>query len=412
MTKVESQEIQTLNLKDAYNLAEANYPLITDQKLIEEIYLINLEVINKERLPYITHNVEGQIQSDNVTIDGGDPSSPLNVELPLETFKAYVDMNFDIYNGGLVSAKKKVEEVNRKVSQQHLKVSLRTLKDRINDLFFAIQLAKQQKKLLRTSIDDIETNIKTQQTNYVNGTVLESEVSKLRVRKLELQSDDVRLDGDIQAYYSVLGKLIGVPLSPTIPLVLPGFSTQELNSSITRPEQQLYEYQKELLTAQEDIIRSSRRPKISLFAQGGVGNPNPLNFADTETATYGLGGVRVQWNILDWGKGKKEREKLKVQIQQTEIDKQTFEFDIASRRDEFTKKIEALFQQLENDQNIVELQKEILKQSSVQLNNGVINSNDYLLQVNAELSARQELELHKVQLQQLQIEYLTLFGKL
>ncbi|WP_299213353.1 TolC family protein [uncultured Aquimarina sp.] len=403
-----AQTIDKLQLETAYVLAEEHYPLIADKALLDEISKINLQIINRERLPYITHNAEGQIQSENVSLNTGTS----NVELPLETFKAFVDMNFDLYNGGLVKAKKEIEKSLLKVNQQNLKVTLRTLQNRVNNLFFTIKLSKQQKELLKTSIDDIESNIRTLQVQYDNGVVLESELSKLKVRQLELQSDTFRLDGDIKAYFAVLQELLGISLSVDTELILPPLNNEMIDGNISRPEQLLYDYQKELLTAQEATIKAGRKPKISLFAQGGIGNPNPLNFTDTETANYALGGIRLQWNLIDWGKGKKERQKLKVEIEQTKVDKETFEFDIASREEEYRQRINALQTQLKNDEQIVTLQQYILKQTETQLNNGIINSNDYITQVNAELSAKQQLELHKVELQQLQIEYLTVFGKL
>ncbi|MEM1134658.1 MAG: TolC family protein [Bacteroidota bacterium] len=405
-----AQELKKLELINAYNLAEKNYPLIVNDQLLQSVTALNLEIIAKERLPSITGNFEGRIQSDNVSIGTGDPNSPLNLEVPLESHNAYVDINFNLYDGGVTAAEKRIEQANLKVNQQQLKVNLRAIKDRINVLFFSIMLSRQQKVLLKTSIEDIEANIQTLQAGYDNGTVLESELSKLKVRKLELQSDELRLDGDIKAYFSVLEHLVGTPLNTNTELTLPPFSESMIDGNISRPEQDLYDFEKELLTSQVGIINASRNPKISIFAQGGFGYPNPLNFSDIATSTFALGGVRINWKIIDWNKANKEREKLDILLQQIQVKKQTFEFDIASREDEYRQKIAALIQQLENDRKIVTLQQDILKQTETQLNNGIINSNDYLIQVNAELSARLQLELHTVQLQQLQIDYLTLFG--
>ncbi|WP_299361555.1 TolC family protein [Winogradskyella sp.] len=406
----ESQNTASLSLQEAYNLVEKNYPLIKDEALLNALSEYNIELINKDRLPTLTLNGFGQLQTENVQI--GEPGSPVSVDAPLESYRAYIDANYNLYDGGFTKAKKQIEEAVLKVNQQGLKVTLRNLKDRINNLFFIIKLSRQQQVLLETSINDIDTNIESLQAGFDNGTVLESELSKLKVRKLELQSEDVRLQGDIKAYFGVINMLLGTRYAHTTTLTLPQEILVEETQQITRPEQQFYDFQKELLQAQESTIEASRKPKVSLFAQGGVGYPNPLNFSDISNATYALGGIRLNWDILDWGKAKQEREKLKIEIAQTEVDKETFEFDITSRKKEYLEKIEALQGQLFNDEKIVALQKDILNQTEVQLQEGIINSNDYLIQVNAELSARQQQELHRVQLQQLQIEYLTLYGKL
>ncbi len=403
----------SLQLEDAYTLANANYPLIKDEPLLQQLTDLNLQILNRKRLPTIDLVGLGQIQSENVQIGTNDPNSPISVDVPLESYRSYLDINYNLFDGGLIDASKKTEASQLRVNQQALKVSLRNLKDQVNSLFLNILLLQQQKNLLAISKEDISTNIALLQAGFDNGTILESELAKLKVRKIELESEEISLQGDIDAFLEVLGKLLGVPVGKDTVLALPASLFQKnMTLSITRPEQTLFDYQTELLETQKGMINADRLPKIALFAQGGVGYPNPLNFADVSTTTYGLGGLRLNWNILDWGIARKEKNKIEVQKQQIEVDRAVFEFDIQQNERESLQKLNAIEAQIEKDEQIVALQSEILKQSAVQLQEGVINSNDYVLQVNAELSARQQLELHLIQKQKIQIEYLTLFGKL
>ncbi|NHF59569.1 TolC family protein [Flavobacteriaceae bacterium TP-CH-4] len=403
----------SLGLEEAYGLARTNYPLIKDGPLLENIAEINLQVLNRKRLPTVDLVGLGQVQSENVQIGTEDPNSPISVSVPLESYRSYLDINYNLFDGGLTRASKKAETTQLKVNQQALQVNLRNLKDQVNTLFLNILLLQQQKDLLAISKEDIVTNISLLQAGYDNGTVLESELAKLQVRKIELESEEISLQGDIDAFLEVLSKLLGAVVTNNTLLTLPEPIFQEQAAlAITRPEQKLFEYQRELLEIQKRKFDADRLPKLSLFAQGGVGYPNPLNFADISTSTYGLGGVRLNWNIVDWGVSKKEKKKIDLQKQQIAVDKEVFEFDIQKSERESLQKLNALNAQIEKDRQIVALQSEILKQTAVQLQEGVINSNDYVMQVNAELSARQQLELHLVQKQKLQIEYLTLFGKL
>ncbi len=405
-----AQDTPVLSLTEAYEQVARNYPLIENKALLQAISESNMTLLNKEKLPTITLNGVGQLQSENVSI--GAPGSPVHIDAPLETYKAYLEANFNIYDGGLVNAKKELETAALKANQQGLKVSLRFLKDRINALFFAIKLAREQQALYAISIEDIATNISVLQAGSDNGTVLPSDLAKLKVRKLELESENIKLKGDIKAYFSVLNALMGSDFSDTTVLKVPETTALGLRPEVTRPEQLLYQYQKEALLAQEKSIDATRMPKLTLFAQGGAGYPNPVNFADISNSPYALGGVRLNWNVFDWGKAKNERQKIELQVAQIDVDRKTFEFDITSRNTEFEEKMAALHAQIVNDLQITALQETILAQTKVQLQEGVINANDYILQVNAELSARQQLQVHQVQLQQQQIEYLTLFGKL
>ncbi len=408
-----AQPMGSLTLTEAYQMVEQNYPMARNAPLLDQASTLNQEVINKNRLPALTANAEARIQTENVTLMSGDPNG-LNFQVPLESYRVYVGFDYKLYDGGMSTAQRQIEEASLQVNQKTLEVNLRALKDRVNQLFFGILLARQQQTLLGTSIESINTNIEILQAGYDNGTVLQSEVFKLKVRSLELASDNARLEGNVKAYTSVLSELLGTQIAPDTQLVLPDALQTFLsgNMELSRPELDLYEQQSKLINAQEGIFDARRKPVMSLFAQGGVGYPNPLNFVDINSSTYALGGVRMGWNITDWNKSKREKEKLRVQQSQNQLSKETFVHDIRSRDGEFQEKINALKEQLENDLRIVDLQMEILEQTEVQLANGVINTNDYLLQVNAELSARQQYELHAVQLKQLEIDYLTLIGLL
>ena len=403
---------EALTLNEAYKLAESNYPLIKDQALLESISEYNLELINRKRLPTINLVGLGQLQSDNLQIGEEGSNSPINIDVPLESYRGYLDLDFNVFDGGTTNANRAIEKSQLKVNQQALKVKLRNLKDRVNVLFLNILLQKQQQSLIKTSIENIEVSIEMMQSGFDNGTVLESELSKLKVRKIELESEEINLEGNIKATTALLTELLGTPLTSETKLLLPDTVMQQSNLDISRPEEQLFEFQTNLLEAQKGKINASRLPKLSLFAQGGIGYPNPLNFADISNSTYALGGIRLNWNVFDWGIAKKEKEKIEIIKEQIAVDREIFEFNINQQQDNFLEKIEALNLQIEKDKAIVKLQSEILEQSSVQLQEGVINSNEYLIQVNNELSARQQMQLHLVRKQKLQIEYLTLYGKL
>ncbi len=407
LVKAQLAPNSTLSLESAYGMAQKNYPLIKDIGLIDNIEQLNLEVIRKRGLPKVSLNGTAQAQTENIVLPIG--TNPL--EAPLETWNAYLGVDYDVYDGGLKKAQKAIEMASAQVERTSIKVQQRSLKDRVNILFFAIELARQQVKILETSKDDLNINIASLQAGLENGTVLESEVSKLKVRQLELISDSIGIEADIEVYFKLLEQLTGTTLPRDVKFLLPLHGIQEVEE-INRPEQELFDNQKVLFGAQEASITAKTLPKISLFAQGGVGNPNPLNFSDFNTATYALGGVRLKWDFIDFGKGKKERESLRLRQEQVEVDRELFLFDIESESEEYQQKIKSLEIQLANSENIVAIQNEILEQSKVQLDNGVISSNDHVIQLNASINARQLLQFQKIQLQQTIINYLTLTGQL
>ena len=67
---------------------------------------------------------------------------------------------------------------------------------------------------------------------------------------------------------------------------------------------------------------------------------------------------------------------------------------------------------LATDKEIIELRTQVTESAKAQLENAVITSNDFLIQVNAEDSARQAMILHELQWLQAQVNYQITSGKL
>lgn len=401
-----------LLLTEAYQLAEANYPLLRQKELIGQLSEQNLKVLEAERMPALFLKGESRLQSEAIQIGSDAPNSPISLQLPRESFQVYAEVGYTLYDGGRHRSQQALEQARQEVSQQQLTVSLRSIKERINQLFLAILLYEQQQKLLLTSLEGLESNLQTVSSAFRNGLVLESEVSKLKVRKLELLSEQARQQGEVNALRKQLGYFIGQEVAPTRALQLPETLSPEAELPVERPELNWYQSRKQLLTEQEKSLSVAKRPLISAFAQGGMGYPNPLNFADISTAPYGLVGLRAQWRLWDWNKTTRQAAGIRLQQEMIATEEETFTFELQAHKSVFAEKWNALEQQLANDRQIVALQEEILAQSSAQLREGTLTSNDYLQQVNATLAAKQQLELHKIQQQQLSIEHQTRFGKL
>ena len=73
--------------------------------------------------------------------------------------------------------------------------------------------------------------------------------------------------------------------------------------------------------------------------------------------------------------------------------------------------IQKLEEALKRDDQIVELRGRVTKASASKLENGVITSTDYLVDLNAETAAKINLETHKIQLVQAKANYMLAQGK-
>lgn len=397
---------KSLSLEEAYEAFEAHYPILGSDSLVERIYKKELEKLRLDRRPDLFLQAEARIQSETVSFPE-DAGLPLSIDLPLYSFKPFLELNYALYDGGLNQAQVEEKKAAWEVEKKSLEVESYGLRKRINQLFVGIALYKAQADLLEISQADLLERRKVLEAGQQSGVVLESEVSKLKVRELELEAQAKSLEFSIEGSINTLADLTGLELDPKVELSLPLY--QNLNSlpQINRPEQELFLLQQNSLMTKEGLLEAQHRPRIQLFAQGGGGVPNPLNFFDNNFSPYGIAGISFNWKLSDKKQLRHDREILFLRSQQIQKQKETFDFNMESANANYLSRVENLDAQIQQDQEIATLQADILSQLATQLENGIITSADYLIQSNAELRARQNLELHKIQLIQAQLDFLT-----
>lgn len=406
-----AQRSTSLSLIDAYEFAIAQYPLLENQPLLQQASDLRLENIEQSKLPTIQWKADATLQSEVVQFPG-DGMVPINIDLPLYNLKTYAEAQYLLFDGGLHDARQEIENLQLLAEQQSLEVDVYSLRAQVNRYFFGVLLLREQSKLIDVTLKDLEEKKTNLQAGVRHGVVLESEVDKISVRQLEIQAEQEQLQQDIRAYLSVLEELTGTSLTEEVKLNLPVLDNFRLNQSLNRPEQQLFLLKKQALLANDQLIEANQKPKLNAFAKAGFGYPNPLNFFDNSVSPYAIGGLAFSWNLFDWGKEGRDRELLIVQSQIIDNQKKTFEHNLNLTEGKYREDIAKLENRIARDREIADLQNKILEQLSSQLEHGVITVTDYLTQVNAELRARQQLELHQVQLQQVKIDYLTQRGVL
>jgi len=404
-----AQDTDGISLTQAYKAVAETYPLTKNRDLYDSLLQVQNRGVNRQRLPQLNLLGEGAYQSETLKAPASVPF-PLNV--PRYSYRAYGELEWTLYEGGKLNTEIRKNERENDVSQKQLAVDLYSLKDRVNTLFFSILLARAQESMLQTSLADIQSQIQTVQARFEHGAALESELSKLKVRKLELEADFQDLEGTISAQSGVLRELSGLQVDADTPLFLPVIGDLNFRDSVLRPEVALYEARASELETDKAMVRATKLPRISAFAQGGYSDPNRFNLFDTEGKEFAMGGVRLRWNLFDWGVAKSKRSELDIRETTLEHQKETFVHNIATRQSEFERNSKKIREKIQKDTEIAALQKDILEQYAAQLEHGVINVTDYLIQLNAELRARLQLEIDKIEWQRLQVNYLTLFGKL
>jgi outer membrane protein TolC len=349
-------------------------------------------------------------QSDVTQVSIDNPAFPKIQPLSKDQYKIYAEINQNLYDGGNVKRSSALQEVHAQVEDQKIEVELYKIKDRINQIYFGILLLDQQKaqiELLRTDIQTSQAKVKASIENGVafkmNADILEAELLKTDQRIFEINASR-------SAFVDMLSLFIGQPLSATLILQEPITIDVQPADEITRPELNLFNYQRQLARGQYELTTTRTQPRAGLFLQAGYGKPG-LNMLKNEFSPYAVGGIRLSWNLSGFYNGDREKQLLDVNTRSIDTQQELFLFNAKISMRQASSEVTKLQELIKIDEQLIGLRTKIKSTAQAQLDNGVITANDFLQELNAEDQAKQNKLLHKTQLAMASYSYQNITGK-
>lgn len=405
LLSINSNAQQTLTLEDCYTLVTKNYPLSKQSGLLKQKANYEIEALSKGKLPRIDVNAQATYQSEVIGFPAALPGvQPLNKD----QYRATLDVNQLIYNGGVIDANAKLKEAQTKTQQQQVEVNLYQLKSRINQYYFSILLLQEKtallsakKELLGSKVKEVQSAVKFGAILPASEQILEAEIIKINQQLTEIKFEKIKLLNN-------LSELTFTKIDSETILVQP--ETKALNTNVSRPEIAFYDLQNQQLEFSKGLISKSNLPKINAFGQAGYGNPG-LNMLDNSFQTFYVVGLKANWNVFDWGKNKTDKKALDISKEIVTSDKETFELNNKMQLEEQDYEIKKIEQLLLSDGEIIQIREKIIKSSDAQLKNGVITASEYLVELTNLFEAKNILKTHEVQLSATKSNYEIIKGK-
>ncbi|MBJ2176184.1 TolC family protein [Aureibaculum sp. A20] len=386
---------EEISLEKCYNLVTTNYPLAKQHELLAKQNTLDIETIKTEKLPSIDLAGQATYQSDVIEFPFSIPNitvEPLNKD----QYKATLNVNQLIYAGGLVNATIDLKKANLKTQQKEVAVSLYSLKNKINQVYFSIILLQEKTALLTSKIKQLEAKLKEIKAGIKYGIILPASDQVLEAEILKIDQQILETDLNRTSLISTLSSLIGKELDNTIKLEKPSYNL-DFTSNIQRPELNLFELRKEQINKTEALTKKQKAPKLIGFAQGGYGNPG-LNMLDNSFQTYYIVGLKLNWNVFDWNANKKQRQSLKINKDIIDTTSEVFKLNTSIELEQQKSEIEKITTFIATDQTIIELRKKVLATAASQLKHGVITSSAYITELTNLYEAENNLSTHQTQL--------------
>lgn len=388
-----------LTIDECYERAETNYPLIRQRELIQKSKAFSIENASKGYLPQISISGQATYQSDVTQI----PFEMPGVEpLSKDQYKVFGEIAQTLYQGGLVKQQLQMEKINAVVEEEKLAVELYQLKNRINELFFGILLIQEQTAQSELVKQDITSGLKKTEAAIAYGSAIRSSADVLQAELLRVDQRIIELQSAQNAYKEILGLFINQEIDDNTVLQKPEMNSD--SKTINRSELSLFDYQKQSIDINRAMLSARKKPRIELFLQGGYGRP-ALNMLENQVDFFYLGGVRFNWLLSGFYTFGKEKQMLNLRQQSLDVQKEIFLFNTGLTLNQHDAEITKLQRLIQVDEEIITLRTRIKQTASVQLEQGVISSTDYIREVNAEDQAKQNRVLHETQLLMAKAKY-------
>jgi outer membrane protein TolC len=391
---VGAQEPASLSIEESYSLARQHYPLLKQLELIAKTEAYSVGNAAKGYLPQLNISGQATYQSEVTTIPIHIPG--MNIpQMSKDQYKLYGEATQLLFDGGMIRQQQESLKPSSGIETQKVEVELYKLKERINQVFFGILVLKEQIQQNELLKKDIQLGIGKTTAAIQNGVALKSSLDILQAELLKVKQRSTELKFTLKGYADMLGLFINRALDERTIFIKPKPAVKAL--TVLRPELQLYDLQRRNMDVQEKIIRAKNLPRFNLFFQGGLGRP-ALNMLSNELETFAIGGVRLSWSLAGLYTKKGEKAILELNRKNIDLQKETFLLNTNFTLKQQDAELSKLGELLSADDEIIQLRTRTKNTFYAQLTNGVINSNDYLREVNAEDQARQNKILHEVQL--------------
>lgn len=405
---VSLQAQQLVSLNDCQQWARDAHPLLKQKDLYRQMSELKLDNVQAAWFPQLGLNAQATYQSDVTHIGISLPGVTIPT-VSKDQYKAYLDLKQTIWDGGVSKARKELESAQELTNQQGVEVELYQVKEQVNKLFFSSFLLQQNLQLLEKKQQTLEARKSQMQSAVINGALLESELDQVLAELIKVKQQQLELQTSRTSALAALAILTGKVIGDLENLQL---ETTELslNDSLKRPELEQFAQQQSLLAASSDLTQRGRNPKIFGFGQAGYGRP-ALNMLNDDFDTYYMLGVGMSWSVLDWKQTKRNREVIQLQQELVQTQQSQFERSVAIALDGERRTLEQTRALMAQDEELIAVQQRITKSSAAKLENGTYTAADYLQDLNAELAARINFEVHKVQLEASKISYQNILGQ-
>ena len=393
--------IQAQTLDECQQAAERNYPLIKRMDLIRQTTDLNVGNIQKGWLPQLSVMAQSTYQSDVTAFPDQMQALYKQMGISMEglrkdQYRVGIDVQQLVFDGGAIRNQKEMARLQGVVESAQNEVSMYSVRQRVNEMYFALLLLDEQILLNKDLQALLDGNEKKLVSMYKKGTAAEVDYLNVKAERLNVEQQMTSLQSQRQTVARMLSVFCGIEVKKLVKPEVVGTSAEN-----NRPELRLIDSQIRLANAQEKALHSALLPRLGVFASGFYGYPGYNMFEDMmhrKWSLNGMVGARLTWNIGAFYTHKSDKAKLKLMRQSAENSREVFLFNNNLEQIRQDENISRYRKLMAEDEEIISIRSSIRKAAESKLAHGIIDVNDLVREINAENATRVQRSVHEIEM--------------
>ena len=388
-------------LEECQRAAERNYPLIAQHDLIARTTDLTVANIQKGWLPQVSATAQATYQSavtswpDEMQAALGQMGLDMK-GLAKDQYRVGLDVQQTVFDGGTISAQKRVAREQGSMQQAQLDVSLYSVRQRVNEMYFALLLLEDQMRLNQDLQNQLSASEKKLSSMVKHGTAAECDLNNVTAERLNVVQQMTTLESQHRVLMGMLGTFCGLEVTHVTKPQVP-----EAAMDNNRPELKLIDSQLRLADAQEKALDAALMPRLGVFAQGYYGYPGYNLFKDMTGRQWSwnaMVGARLTWNIGALYTRHNDKAKLQLQRETARNQREVFLFNNRLEQMQHQEAIDRYRSLMSQDEEIIALRQQVRKAAESKLSHGIIDVNDLVRDINSENAARVQQSIHEIEM--------------
>ena len=401
MSALPSALFAQITLEQCRMKAREHYPAIKQYELVAQTRELTLSNASSAWLPQILVGAQATWQTAVATF----PEMLTNmmkaqgIDIPgirKDQYQVSVQVDQPLWDGGQGRARRDLAEAQAREQSGQVDVDMYALEGRIDELYFGILMLDSHIAQSDVMISLLKSNWEQAKAMVRGGVALQSDADVIEAEILQAGQSQSSLRSARDTYRQVLELFIGEPLPET--LKRPSMASQHVT---LRPELALLDAKIGTLTAQEELVKTSILPRVSLFAQGWYGYPGLDMFKSMTSADWtwnAIVGIRMNWNISALFTRNNQLQQISTAKSLAEVQKDLFSFNTRVQSIGLDADISRLQSQAAEDGRISELRRSIRQGAESKYRNGTITATELLKAIADEAAAEVAAESHSLEL--------------